>query len=121
MAPKYIVGFDGTPAAQAALRFTRALARDTGADVVAAHVYPSLVGLYAAPFGAAAPFAMWAHLDADGLAMADRVFDGVAEGVSRCALPGGSVAEVLHVLARAENAALVAVGATPRGSAGRVM
>ena len=36
----YITGYDGSPAAKAALRFTTRLADATGADVVAANVYP---------------------------------------------------------------------------------
>ena len=121
MTPKYIVAYDGKPAAQAALRFAHMLARDTCAEIVAAHVYPSLVGLYAPSFGAVAPFAVSTHLEADGLAIAEQIFGAVAEGVECRALPGGSVAEVLHALARSESAALLAVGATHHGSAGRAI
>ena len=120
MTLKYIVGFDESPPARAALDFTRGLARRTGARVVAAHVYPSLAGLYAAPFGAPAPFA-YAAVEGTAQAAAERRLADIAGDVEARSFANASVSAELHELARVEAAALLAIGATHHGAVGRVV
>lgn len=121
MVPEYIVGYDGTAPSRAALEFTRVLARQTGADIVAAHVYTTLTSLYLSPFGFVAPSEVYAEAAQEGRVAAERVLEPVPEGIERRAVPSGSVPMELHALARAERAALLAVGATHRGTLGRLV
>lgn len=121
MVPEYIVGYDGTAPSRAALEFTRVLARDTGAEVVATYVYATLTSLYISPFGFVAPSELYAGAAQDGRVEAERLLEPVPAGVARRAVPSGSVPMQLHALAHDEHAALLAVGATHRGALGRLM
>jgi len=120
MRPTYIVGFDGSPHALAALEFTRELARRTGARVVAAHVYPNLAGLYATPYVTAAPYA-GAAAGSNFAADAERLLEDIAGDVEPRAWAGTSVPRELHGFARDEQAALLAVGATHHSPGGRLL
>lgn len=120
MAPTYIVGYEATGAATAALTFTRRLAGATGADVVAAYVYPDLRPVPSS-YG---PVDLIAHnpdLTAVARGDAERVVADVPDDVAVIAIAGASVPHELDVLARSEHAALLAVGATHRGSIGRLV
>lgn len=121
MVPEYIVGYDASASSNAALEFTRVLARHTGADVVAAYAYPALTSLYVAPVGFAAPADLYADAALDERAEAERLLESVPQGIERRAVPSGSVPMELHGLARDEHAALLAVGATHRGALGRLI
>lgn len=121
MGPTYIVGYDGSPSARAALEFTRELARTTGARVVVAHVYPVLAGLYVSPYSGPGPAKRYAEADAAGMAAATRLLDEVEGDVDRVAIPGGSEPYELHAMARSERPALLAVGATHHGALGRLV
>jgi nucleotide-binding universal stress UspA family protein len=121
MVPEYIVGYDGGAASRAALEFTRVLARHTGADVMATYVYATLTSLYTTPFGFVAPSELYAETVQEGRIAAEQRLEPVPEGVQRRAVPSGSVPMQLHGLARAEHAALLAVGATHRGALGRLV
>ena len=121
MAPQYIVGYDGTPASRAALEFTRELARGTGAGVLATHVYATLSPLYISPHATAPPSAIYAEAAEAGRAGADRLLERVPQDVGRRAVQSGSIPSELHALARAEKAALLAVGVTHRGPLGRLV
>jgi len=121
MVPEYIVGYDGTEPSRAALEFTRVLARQTGAEVVAAYVYATLTSLYVSPFGFAAPSELYAEAAQDGRVAAERLLEPLPAGIGRRAVPSGSVPMELHGLARDDHAALLAVGATHRGTLGRLV
>ena len=120
MRPEYITGFDDSPAAHAALRFTRRLARQTGANVVAAYVYPD-VRPVPSPYGPETLIAQNADLTAAARARAERVVEHVPEDVEAFMITGTSVPHELDRLARQDQAALLAVGATHRGAVGRVL
>jgi len=123
MVPEYIVGFDDDAASRAAADFTRDLAHGTGASVVAAHVYPSLAGMYPSPYGAAATFGMLVDPETDGeaKAAAEQLLTQAGDDVEQRALPGESVPRELHAIARADGASLLVVGATHRGPVGRLI
>ncbi|MDP2710010.1 MAG: universal stress protein [Solirubrobacteraceae bacterium] len=120
MTPTYITGYESTDAARAALAFTRGLARATGANVVAAYVYPDLRPV---PSGHG-PVDLVAY-NPDLTAVAQREAEAVVAGlpadVEAFTIAGSSVPHELDALARNENAALLAVGATHRGAVGRVL
>lgn len=120
MQPTYLTAYDDSAAATAALRFTRRLARDTGAKVVAAYVYPD-VRPVPSPYGPETLIAFNADLTAAARDEALRVVEHVPEDVEAFAIAGGSVPHELDRFARQQHAALLAVGATHRGGAGRVL
>jgi nucleotide-binding universal stress UspA family protein len=118
VAPTYVIGYDASESARAALAFTTALARATGARTIAAHVYPSLVSPDEPHYGRAA--VINAHVADAARADAERLLGGVDKEIETRALPGGSAAHVLHDLAERESAELLAVGATHRRALGRL-
>lgn len=120
MRPEYITGFDNSPAANAALRFTRRLARQTGANVVAAYVYPD-VRPAPSPFGPETLIVQNADLTAAARERAGRVVEHVPEDVEAFMITGTSVPHELDRLARQDQAALLAVGASHRGAVGRLL
>jgi nucleotide-binding universal stress UspA family protein len=119
MSLTYIAGFDGSSASIAAVRFARRLGEATGADVVAATVFAP------APLvpGKGASAMADAELDAAIREAAQRTMDELdeSETVLRRVIPGRSPAQGLHELAEQEEAALIAVGVTHHGAAGRVV
>lgn len=120
MAPTYITGYDDSPAAKTALQFTRELAHAAGADVIAAHVYAEVrpVTLGYTP---AVLLPQGGELVDPGRAAADEIMARVDANVEAYTIAGGSVPAELNRLARREKAALLAVGATHRGSVGRLI
>lgn len=120
MRPEYITGFHDTAAANAALRFTRRLAHATGATVVAAYVYPD-VRPVPSPYGPAELITRNADLTAVARAEAEPVVANVPDDVEALLVAGVSVPHELDRLARAEHAALLAVGASHRGAIGRLL
>lgn len=114
--PRYVVGFDGTEASHAAVRFATRLGSLTGAEVIVAHVYtPVRVGhMYAvvSSFGE----------EEERAAEAARVLEGVnEEGVDRRLIASSSPAHGLHSLVEEEGADLLAVGTTHHGVLGRLV
>ena len=120
MRPEYITGFHDSPAANAALRFTRHLARATGATVVAAHVYAD-VRPVPSPYGPAELITSNADLTAVARNAAQPVVAHLPEDVEARLVAGASVPHELDRLARDERAALLAVGASHRGVIGRLV
>jgi nucleotide-binding universal stress UspA family protein len=120
MAPCYIAGFDDSSAANAALGFTRRLARTTGARVVAGYVYPD-VRPVPSPFGPDELIAENPDLTAAPRAAAARLVSNLPDDVEVVALAGVSVPHELDRLARIEHAALLAVGQSHRGRLGRLL
>lgn len=120
MAPTYITGFDDGAAAQAALRFTRRLARDAGANVIAAYVYPE-VRPVPTPYVPPVLVAHDAHVAAAARDAAQRVVSRLPSDVEAFAIAGASVPHELNRLARQVDGALLAVGASQRGSIGRLL
>jgi nucleotide-binding universal stress UspA family protein len=120
MRPRFIVGYDGSPAADDAMRFTRRLATALDAELIAAYVHPTPGIVYADPYGGIQQSAF-----SDSVAAAERAALALLEGArgaeQRRALPGGSIPGELHALAVGEDAALLAVGLTHRGAAGRLL
>lgn len=110
----YIAGYDGSDTARAALRFTRDLAANADADVLAAAVYPQ--SRFAAGGDAGDQAARPGREEAERTLGAS----GVPE-VTHVAVGAPSPAEGLHRLAEDQDAALLAVGTTHRGSVGRVI
>lgn len=116
MSLTYIAGYDGTPASASAVRLARSLGEARGADVIVATVYQPLPVVYGkgSAAGADAELEEQIRKDADGtLAGLDE------QGVLRRTVPGDSPAHGLQRLAEREEAALIAVGATHRGTAAR--
>ena len=120
MPPTYLTAYDDSAAAMAALRFTRRLARAAGAKVVAAYVYPDARPI-PSPYGPQTLIAFDADLTAVARETALRVVERVPDDVEAFVIAGGSVPRELDEFARQEDAALLAVGATHRGSVGRVL
>lgn len=120
MRPEYIIGFDDSAAAGAALSFTRRLAGATGARVVAAYVYPDLRPV-PSPYGPAELIAHNADLSATARREAEQVVARLPGDVEALPVAGASVPHELDRLARGEHAALLAVGASHRGAIGRVL
>ena len=120
MTPTYIVGYDGSDAAGCALGFTRELARATGAGILAANVYAVPVPLVA-PYPANLVPPLDPDLEAVQRKAAEEVLETVGPGARSRAVRGESVPRELHALADAEDAALIAVGATHRGPVGRLL
>lgn len=118
MSEVYLVGYDGSEAADAALRFTHALATQTGAEVMAVNVYERVPYVFARGAAPAADLALEqaAHDDAERLLAAIAIPD-----VRTTAVAADSVTEGLHHQAEQGGAALLAVGATHRRGPGRVL
>lgn len=120
MRPEYITGFDDGAASRAALAFTRRLAHRTGANVVAAYVYPDARPV-PSPYGPATLIADNADLTAVARTEASRVVAHVPDDVVAFMIAGASIPHELDRLARREQAALLAVGASHRGVLGRLL
>jgi nucleotide-binding universal stress UspA family protein len=120
MRPRFIVGYDGSPAARDAMRFMRRLAELLDAELIAAYVYPTPGIVYADPYGGIQQSAF-----EDSVKAAERAAIALldeAHGADRVRpLPGGSVPGERHALAVGEDAVLLAVGSTHRGAAGRLV
>jgi nucleotide-binding universal stress UspA family protein len=117
MSETYIVGFDGSDASRAAVRFAERLAGSAGADVVAATVYPAPP----VPPGRASPAGTAERAPADARRRAEQLLASLGDGAVACVpVPGESPADGLHRLAAELDASLLAVGVTHHGAAGRL-
>jgi nucleotide-binding universal stress UspA family protein len=114
-----IVGFDASAAAAAAVRCAMRLARTADADILAATVYEPAPRIAAKGASARAT----AGLDEAIREAAERTLSQLdaPDTVLRRIVPAASAAHGLHELAEQEEAALIAVGATHHGRAGRVL
>ena len=120
MRSTFVIGYDASPAANAALHFMSALADHAGARLLAAYVYPRPGIIYGDPMMPTLAADLWADEErAEDLAA--RVLDEIAEPVERIAIPGDSVPRELHALALREHAAVLGVGLTRRGAGGRLL
>jgi nucleotide-binding universal stress UspA family protein len=118
MTTTLIAGYDGSDAAAAAVRFARMLATATGGDVVAAAVHPPVPYVYAPGASTAADAELTAELREDARRRLETIPD---DDVERVVVAAHSPAEGLHRLAEERRAALIAVGATHRGTLGRLL
>jgi nucleotide-binding universal stress UspA family protein len=115
--PEIVVGFDDSPGAKDALAFAATVAAATGASLRLASAYP-----YNNVPTRGANYAYRDYLRQDcqtALDEAASTIDGVE--VVTMAIPNTSPARALHDLAERAGAALVVVGSTRRGPAGRVV
>ena len=104
MEAPFIAGFDGSPAAETAVRMTMRLASGTGAPVVVAHAF--------------AP----GHDIAEARAASDELLAGIDEPSARTrSIAAHFAAEGLRDVASYEGAALLAVGRTHHGALGRAL
>ena len=113
-----IVGYDGSPAAEAALRFAKALGATAGDEVVATAVHQTVPHLFAVGASAAADAEIAAALRAEALEVLQGLRD---DDVRKEAVAGDSPAEGLHRLAQLRHAGLIAVGVTHRAALGRLL
>jgi nucleotide-binding universal stress UspA family protein len=113
-----IVGYDGSPAAGAALRFAKALGATAGDEVIAAAVHPAVPPVFSLGASAGADAEMTEALRAEALEVLHRLRD---EDVRTEAVAGDSPAEGLHRLAQLRHAGLIAVGVTHRAALGRLL
>src|SRR5690349_9016353 len=98
----FIVGFDGSPAARAAVWATTRLAASVGAPVVAAHAFAPGRDI------------------ADARAASDELLAQIGDPAVRIrSIAGHSAAEGLRDVAKYERAALLAVGRTHHGAVGQ--
>ena len=117
MSASYIIGYDGSDAAQAAIDFAAVLAEATDASLTAVSAYPPIPRVYApgAADGADAQLTALAEADA-ALAMAELHDPAVAKRLLR----PGSPPKALIDAADDESATMIVVGATHRGPLGRI-
>jgi nucleotide-binding universal stress UspA family protein len=117
MSATYLVGYDGSDAAQAAIDFAALLAKATGASLTAVCAYPPPPRVFArgASDGADAELTALAEADA-ALAMAELHDPRVAQRLVR----PGSPPEALIEAADDESATMIVVGSTDRGTLGRI-
>jgi nucleotide-binding universal stress UspA family protein len=115
--PEIVVGFDDSPGAEDAVAFAATVAAMTGASLRLASAYP-----YDNVPSRGANYAYRDYLRQDCQATLDKAaseIDGVE--VVTLAIPNTSPARALHDLSERAGAALVVVGSTRRGHAGRVV
>jgi nucleotide-binding universal stress UspA family protein len=115
---KIIIGFDGSEPARDALALGHRLARETGADLLVANVYPLEPLLTAVP---ASPYQAQLLRDAEHTLASARAALADGPDADFRAIPGASPARALHELAERENADLVVVGSCHRGRLGRAL
>jgi len=114
---KIIVGIDGTKRGRDALALGRLLARETGASVVLASVYPASLRERAG----GDEYESVARADAERqIVEADEILGGVSD-VAHRPVADSSPARGLQRLAAEEDADLIVVGSSHRGAAGRVL
>jgi nucleotide-binding universal stress UspA family protein len=112
-----VVGIDDSAGAQDALAFATRVAQATGASLRLVSAFP-----YSDVPGRGANRTYREYLRADAQELLDRVAGGV-EGITTSteAIPDPSPPRALHAVSEREGVALVVVGSTRRGPAGRVV
>jgi nucleotide-binding universal stress UspA family protein len=118
MTVTHIAGYDGSPAAVAAIRFAETLAGQAGGEAVAATVYEPVPHLHARGGSRPADEELNQHIVREAHQVQEQL--DVA-GVRKRVVPGRSAAHGLHVLAEREGAAMLVVGTTHRGALGRLV
>jgi len=116
MSQHYIVGFDGSQTALAALRVGRRLAGAAGARVTAVNVRPVVPTVLAKGASAGAD----AALEQDALRASRAVLAELEPGAETRSVAALSPARGLHDVAAETEDALLVVGATHRGPVGRL-
>jgi nucleotide-binding universal stress UspA family protein len=119
MSETYIAGYDGSDASRAAVRFAGGLAEATGASMTIATVYDEPEFTYGR--GGSAVISRQALVD-QARHRAELTLDTLEDvGGRKCTVMANSTAHGLQRLAEDRHAALLAVGATHRGPAGRLL
>jgi len=114
---KIIVGVDGSEGSNDAVSLASSLAGITGAELMLVNVFPYELH----PNRAANPaFKEYLKRDSEDL-LAGLLRELGVEGTEVRSVPNPSPAHGLHALAEAEDAALIVVGSTHTGRAGRVL
>ena len=114
---KIIVGVDESPGSADAIALASGLAGITGAELLLVNVFP--YDLHPSR-GASPEFEAWLRSDSHALLERVRSERGVEAAAVR-AVPNPSPAHGLHSAAETEDAALIVVGSTHTGRAGRVL
>ena len=113
---KIIVGVDESEASNDAIALASSLAGITGAELMLVNVFP-----YDSRLSRAANAAFEAYLRQDSHELLERLRNNLDGTVEVRAVANHSPAHGLHDLAEAEDAALIVVGSTHTGRAGRVL
>jgi len=110
-----LIGVDASERSEDAVAFGRRIAEATGAETLVVNAYP-----YSDVPSRAANATYRKVLRDEGLEIAKRMAEPLGEDASHVVAPDPSPAHALHRLADSERAALVIVGSTHTGRAGRV-
>jgi nucleotide-binding universal stress UspA family protein len=113
---KIIVGVDESPGSADAIALAKGLAGMTGAQLVIVNVYP-----YDAHPSRAFNYEYESYMRGDSLALLKRLWSEHGESAELMAVPSPSPAHGLHQFAEENGAALIVVGSTHTGRAGRVL
>src|SRR5215208_2897860 len=113
---KIIVGVDQSEGSNDAVALASSLAGITGAELMLVNVFP-----YDTTPSRAVNAEFEAYLRQDSEEILERLRGDVEGAVETKAIPNPSAAHGLHELAERENAALIVVGSTHTGRAGRVL
>jgi nucleotide-binding universal stress UspA family protein len=119
MSETYIAGYDGSEASRAAVRFAGALAQVTGASMTIATVYDEPEFTFGR--GGSAVISRQALVD-QARHRAELTLDTLEDvDAAKCTVMANSTAHGLQRLSEDRHAALLAVGTTHRGPAGRLV
>ena len=113
---KIIVGVDQSEGSNDAIALASSLAGITGAELMLVNVFP-----YDTRPSRALSAEFEAYLRKDSMELLERLRGGLDGAVETEAIPDPSPAHGLHQLAEQEDAALIVVGSTHTGRAGRVL
>jgi nucleotide-binding universal stress UspA family protein len=113
---KIIVGVDQSESSNDAITLASTLAAITGAELMLANVFP-----YDTQPSRALNGEFEAYLRNDSHQLLERLSSEIGGAVETKAIPHPSAAHALHELAEQEDAALIVVGSTHTGRAGRVL
>jgi nucleotide-binding universal stress UspA family protein len=113
---KIIVGVDQSEGSNDAITLASTLATITGAELMLANVFP-----YDTQPSRALNGEFEAYLRNDSHKLLERLSSEIGGAVETKAIPNPSAAHGLHELAEQEDAALIVVGSTHTGRAGRVL
>ena len=113
---KIIVGVDQSQGSNDAIALASSLAGITGAELMLVNAFP-----YDTRPSRALNATFEAYLRKDSTELLERLRGGLEVAVETRAIPDPSAAHALHQLAENEDAALIVVGSTHTGRAGRVL